>query len=176
LNEDQAREEEEEARRLQKKKLQKMSAADFEFDESEWRANSASNTGEVKATGVVTEVLKDVEMTANMSPAEKMNILRMRYPEFDYLADEFVTLQPRLQDLVTEVEAEGPAKKVGATKSTTVIKCRALAAYLSSLAMYFAILSSPASDSGLPQLIDPAEIHDHPVMDSKLPIQTSMHY
>lgn len=160
----QALEEEEEAKRLQKKKLQKLSAADFEFDEDEWQNASKDQ----EASGVVTEVLKDVEITADMSPADKMAILRTRYPEFEYLADEFTALQPLLEDLVGQVQAEAPAKKTGGLKSTTVIKCRALTAYLSSLAMYFAILSSPASDSELPQLLDPTEIHDHPVMDSML--------
>ena len=78
--------EEEEAKRLQQKKLQKMSEADFGFDESEW-LDTGDNEDE--DGDVVTEVLKDMEITPDMSPEERLRILQNRYPEFEFLANEF---------------------------------------------------------------------------------------
>ncbi|CAL3966775.1 unnamed protein product [Diplocarpon coronariae] len=158
-----ALEEEAEAKRLQQKKLQKMSEADFGFDESEW-LNACANDEEA---GVVTEVLKDVEITPDMDPKERFRILQTRYPEFEFLANEFGQLQPVLADLQLQVVTEGE----GSSKSTshTLVKSRALAAYVASLAMYFAILTSPAK--GLKsegKALDPAELRDHAVMENLL--------
>ena len=153
-----AQEEEEEARRLQQKKLQKMSEADFGFDESEW-LDTAEN--EDQDGDVVTELLKDVEITPAMSPEERLRILQTRYPEFELLANEFLNLQPVLQDLQAQMDGVGAGKEL-------VVKCRALAAYVSSLSMYFALLTSPSRSSSKPKTLDPAEIRDHPIMDSLL--------
>lgn len=155
--------EEAEAKRLQQKKLQKMSEADFGFDESEW-LNAAE---EDEDGGVVTEVLKDIEITPDMDPKDRLNILQTRYPEFDYLANEFLQLQPVLVDLQQQAATDKSSKSV--PMSHTVAKSRALAAYLASLTMYFAILTSPAKglkSDGKP--LDPAELRDHAVMDSIL--------
>lgn len=153
-----ALEEEAEAKRLQQKKLQKMSEADFGFDESEWLA-----TGNEEDDGdVVTEVLKDVEITPEMGPEGRLRILQTRYPEFEFLANDILQLQPVLQDLQQEAELETTAG------STTVIKCRALAAYMAALTMYFAILTSPAKGGAEARALDPAELRDHAVMDSLL--------
>ena len=156
-----AQEEEEEAKRLQQKKLQKMSEADFGFDENEW-LDTGDNDDE--DGDVVTEVLKDVEITPDMSSEERLRILQTRYPEFEFLANEFLQLQPVLQDLQHQAEAEAEAGQI----STTIVKCRALAAYVSSLTMYFALLASPARSSDISRTLDPAELRDHPVMDSLL--------
>ena len=153
-----AKEEEEEAKRLQQRKLQKMSEADFGFDESEW-LDTAENEDE--DGDVVTEVLKDVEITPQMGPEERLRILQTRYPEFEFLANEFLSLQPVLQDLQAQMEE-------GSVGKETVIKCRALAAYVSSLSMYFALLTSPSRSSSTPKTLDPAELRDHPIMDSLL--------
>ena len=90
-----ALEEEAEAKRLQQKKLQKMSEADFGFDENEW----LDVDNEDDDDDVVTEVLKDVEITADMRTEERMSLLKTRYPEFESLASEFLKLQPLLEDL-----------------------------------------------------------------------------
>lgn len=157
-------EEEAEAKRLQQKKLQKMSDADFGFDESEWLdAGNEDEEGDV-----VTEVLKDVEITPEMRPEERLRILQTRYPEFEFLANEFLELQPLLVELQGLVEAE-PARKSSMPASTTVIKARALAAYMGCLGMYFTLLTSPAKGGkkeGKP--MDPVELRDHAVMDSLL--------
>ncbi|RDW73532.1 hypothetical protein BP6252_07439 [Coleophoma cylindrospora] len=158
-----ALEEEAEAKRLQQKKLQKMSEADFGFDESEWlEAGSDDEEGDV-----VTEVLKDVEITEDMSPAERLRILQTRYPEFEFLANEFLQLQPTLQDLQQQAEAELKSKNSPEATSPIVAKARALAAYVSALTMYFAILTSPARSS-TSTTFDPAQLRDHPIMDSIL--------
>ncbi|KAL5320028.1 hypothetical protein ACEPPN_013087 [Leptodophora sp. 'Broadleaf-Isolate-01'] len=158
-----ALEEEAEAKRLQQKKLQKMSEADFGFDESEWL-----DAGEDDEDGdVVTEVLKDVEITPEMGPQERLRILQTRYPEFEFLANEFLQLQPVLVDLQKQAASESPKKS--SPTSHTVVKARALAAYLATLTMYFAILTSPSKGgSAEGKALDPAELRDHDVMDSLL--------
>jgi U3 small nucleolar RNA-associated protein 3 len=160
-----ALEEEAEAKRLQQKKLQKMSEADFGFDENEWLdAGNDEDDGDV-----VTEVLKDVEITPEMGPEERLRILQTRYPEFEFLANEFVHLQPVLQDLQHQADAEPKSKSTSMPVSTTVIKCRSLAAYMAALTMYFAILTSPAKGGKAEaHAMDPAELRDHAVMDSLL--------
>lgn len=149
---------------MQQKKLQKMSEADFGFDENEWLdAGNEDEEGDV-----VTEVLKDIEITSDMRPEERLRILQTRYPEFEFLANEFLELQPVLLDLQQQV-GPGPAKTSSSPASPTLIKCRALAAYMGTLAMYFALLTSPAKGGkkeGRP--MDPAELRDHAVMDSLL--------
>jgi U3 small nucleolar RNA-associated protein 3 len=159
-----ALEEEAEAKRLQQKKLQKMSEADFGFDETEWLDAGNDEEGD----DVVTEVLKDVEITPDMIPEDRLRILNTRYPEFDFLANEFVQLQPVLQDLQQHAETE-TASKTSGTSHTTIIKCRALAAYMASLTMYFALLTSPAKNGKMEaSSLDPAQLRDHAVMDSLL--------
>ncbi|KAE8446970.1 hypothetical protein EG329_011452 [Mollisiaceae sp. DMI_Dod_QoI] len=159
-----ALEEEAEAKRLQQKKLQKMSEADFGFDESEWLdAGNEDDEGDV-----VTEVLKDIEITPEMGPEERLQILHTRYPELEFLANEFMQLRPILQELQHAAESETSRASTGLTP-LSVTKCRALAAYLASLTMYFAILTSPAKGAKEPtRPLDPAELRDHAVMESLL--------
>jgi U3 small nucleolar RNA-associated protein 3 len=160
-----ALEEEQEARRLQQKRLQKMTEADFGLDEFDWvTGHEGTNEGE---GNVVTEVLKDIEITPDMGPKERLNILQTRYPEFGSLANELVDLHPLLENLKQQVLTESGTYSTQSTVSSTVVKARALAAYVGSLAMYFAILSSPAKNSqSMP--LDPTELRDHAVMDSLL--------
>lgn len=107
-----AEEEEKEALRLQKKKLAKMSEADF-FNEDEWLAEDAEGADEDE---VVTEVLKEVEIPADMSAADRTRLLQTRYPELPFLADELLQLQPQLVELQKEAEGKD-------SKSLAVIKC-----------------------------------------------------
>lgn len=155
-----ALEEEQEARRLQKKKLAKMSESDFIFDEAEWLAPEAEDADQNE---VVTEVLKDVEIPADMGPEERYRLLKTRYPEFDYLADELQQLQPLLVEV--QKQAEGQS-----SKSLAVIKYRILGCYVATLAMYFATLTSPARDAanGTAKALDPVELRDHEVMGTLL--------
>lgn len=100
-----------------------------------------------------------------MTPDERLKILRARYPEFDYFADEFVTLDPIFEDLQRQLgEEESHTATTMGKPSTTMVKARALAAYTASLAMYFALLTSPAQHSDDPaKPMDSEELHDHPV-------------
>ncbi len=90
-------------------------------------------------------------------------ILQTRYPEFNYLADEFLKWAPILSGLQAQEESTSKSQN----RSVTVIKSRALAAYVATLSMYFALLTSPAKD-GSGKTMDPAELRDHSVMDSLL--------
>ena len=134
-----------------------MQEADFAFDESEWLAPK-EQAGEEE--DVVTEVLKEVEVTEDMGPAERYKLLQARYPEFDYLVDEFRELQPLLPTLQKEAEGK-PAK------SLEVIKSWLLGCYVASLASYFSILTSPSRDGdGSAATLNPSELRDHEVMET----------
>lgn len=149
--------EEQEAKRLQKKKLAEMDEADFIFDEDEWAA-PAEETEE--GAEVVTEELKDIEVTDDMDTNERYRILQARYPEFVPLVEEFERLQPQLVQLQKEAEGK-PAQ------SLEVVKHWILGCYVASLASYFAILTSPARDAGTPTVsLSPAELRDHEVMET----------
>lgn len=149
--------EEQEAKRLQKKKLAEMDEADFIFDEDEWAA-PAEETEE--GAEVVTEELKDIEVTDDMDTHERYRILQARYPEFVPLVEEFERLQPQLVQLQQEAVGK-PAQ------SLEVVKHWILGCYVASLASYFAILTSPARDSGAPTVsLSPAELRDHEVMET----------
>ncbi|KAI1742482.1 Sas10 C-terminal domain-containing protein [Xylaria scruposa] len=153
-----AEEEEKEALRLQKKKLAKMSEADF-FNEDEWLAGEAE---EADQDDVVTEVLKDVEIPPDMGPEERNRLLQARYPELPFLADELLQLQPKLVELQKEAQGQDPA-------SLAVIKYRVLGSLVATLAMYFAMLTSPARDGdGVAKTLDPSELREHEVMSTLL--------
>ncbi|KAK1773911.1 Sas10 C-terminal domain-containing protein [Copromyces sp. CBS 386.78] len=152
-----ALEEEAEAKRLQAKKLAKKSEADFAFDESEWLGTKEEAEEE---EDVITEKLNEVEVTEDMGPEERYKLLQSRYPEFDYLAEEFRELQPILTTFQKEAEGK-PAK------SLEMVKFWTLGCYVASLASYFAILTSPARDSqGVSKTISPTELRDHEVMST----------
>ncbi|WYZ40030.1 hypothetical protein EsH8_IV_000371 [Colletotrichum jinshuiense] len=154
-----AREEEAEAKRLQQKKLAKMSEEDFLFDEGEWLT---SKTDEAEDQEVVTEVLKDVEITDDMGPEERTKLLQSRYPEFEHLIEEFQKLQPQL--VILQKEAHGKS-----SQSLEAVKYWILGCYVAALASYFAILTSPArDDSSTQKTLDPAELRDHDVMETLL--------
>jgi len=187
-----ALEEEAEARRLQQKKLQGMSEADFGFDETEWL--HAEGTGEDNDEdgdygGVVTEVLPQLEVTEDMKPEDRIRIIRTRYPEFELLSKEFLGLQPMHRDLaIAAAGAEAIIRhdkspqfltgdkdhtqvKSGMT-SVATIKFRALSAYLGALSMYFALLTSSSKrDQTVVMAMPPAELRDHGVMDSLVKCQ-----
>ncbi|KAL8931210.1 MAG: hypothetical protein Q9211_007142, partial [Gyalolechia sp. 1 TL-2023] len=91
-----ALEEEAEARRLQKKQLQGMTEADFGLDEIDWaqaKKEWATDGEDVARGKVISEVLPKIVITDSMGPEEKMQILRLRYPEFEPLAKEYLDLQ-----------------------------------------------------------------------------------
>jgi U3 small nucleolar RNA-associated protein 3 len=160
-----ALEEEEEAKRLQQKHLSAMNEADFGFDETEWvESGQAQEDGE-DDTGVVTEVLPQLEITDDMSTEEKLKFLKSRYPEFEPLANDFVDLQATHQTL-TEAAETAKASKDAEVAPAAVVKHRALTAYLGTITMYFMLLTSSRDASGSPAPLSPAQLRSHPVMGS----------
>lgn len=178
-----ALEEEAEARRLQQKQLQGMTEADFGFDELEWlkagKEGDDEDEDEEEGGKVVREVLPKLEITDAMGPEERLKILRTRYPEFEPLAKEFLSLQPVHEDLKTvattaiAVQQHLDAKRgqsLATEHSVTpiaVVKHGALSAYLAALSMYFALLTSGQADSdGKLSAMPSDELRDHTIMET----------
>tara|TARA_R110002003_G_scaffold106_10_gene8783 strand:- start:13518 stop:15320 length:1803 start_codon:yes stop_codon:yes gene_type:complete len=178
-----ALDEEAEARRIQKKQLLAMTEADFGFDEDEWMGQDG---GKDEGGAVVTEVLPQLQITDNMSEEERLKIMRTRYPEFEHISREYLRLQPVHEELAASAQVAERDMKLrvarfdqqGSDEAETqqtpfvITKYRACAAYLAAMAMYFAVLGSTARDDGSPAVaLDPNELHEHPVMESLLKCQ-----
>ncbi|RKF61319.1 Uncharacterized protein C3B8.09 [Erysiphe neolycopersici] len=163
-----ALEEEAEAKRLQQKKLSKMSELDYFIEEDEDLSNHIEN-----GTGnIITEVLPNFEITADMQPDKRQHILQLQYPEFEPLANDLLELYPILQKLQSEIENESSLSD--SSNSYLILKYRALSAYVGTLAMYFAILSSPGyGSSGESRALNSKELREHPIMDSILQCRES---
>lgn len=164
-----ALEEENEAKRLQQKHLKAMKEADFGFDELDWvESGKGAQDSKDGQDGVVTEVLPQLEITDDMSSEEKLKVLKSRYPEFEPLAKDFVDLQPEYASILAEAQKAEEAMDGSETSvPVPIIKFRALASYLGSISMYFALLTSPAEDGdGKTVALSPAELRDHPIMGS----------
>lgn len=169
-------EEEVEARRLQQKQLQGMTEADFGFDESEWaQAEDERDAG----YGIVLEKLPDVVVTEETPITERIKILKSRYPELEPLSRDYIALQPIHRELqiaanlvsigLSLTSKKRKADQVEPPPSITALKWRALSTYLGSIAMYFVILTAPASgkkDASAP--LSPTELRKHPIMQSLL--------
>lgn len=163
-----ALEEEAEAKRLQKKKLADMDEADFIFDEDEWAAPAEEEAAEEGAE-VVTEELKDIEVTDDMDSEERYRLLQTRYPEFVPLVEEFESLQPQLAQLHKEAEGK-PAK------SLEVVKHWLLGCYVAALASYFAVLTSPSREATAPKVsLSPTELRNHEVMETLVSCREAWH-
>ncbi|KAK5278553.1 something about silencing protein 10, partial [Cryomyces antarcticus] len=157
-----ALDEEDAAREIQRKQLQGMTEADFGFDETQWldsgKADGQAEDG-VEEGAVVTEILPQLQITEQMGTAERLKLLRTRYPEFELLSKEFQELHPLYHDLArAAAAAEDMVRLKSLTKKNktdtspdtkvpvAVIKHRALATYLAALTMYFALLTSTSDD------------------------------
>ncbi|KAM5429865.1 something about silencing protein 10 [Microsporum canis] len=168
-----ALEEEEEAKKIQLKKLQAMTDADFGFEESEW-LDSTKGDGEmskdaIKHGKVINEVLPEIQIPDDMGVDERLEILSKRYPEFLPLSKDYADLQPRYQELSTAVdEARKSRKDISEDKTPlSILQFRALSAYLGVISMYFVLLTSPArNNTGSCLALPPAELREHPVMEA----------
>ncbi|KAI9036426.1 something about silencing 10 family protein [Aspergillus affinis] len=162
-----ALEEEKEAKRLQQKQLEAMNEADFGFDESEWmESGKEKDDGEAEA-GVVTEVLPQAEISEDLSEEEKLKILKSRYPEFEPLAKDLSDLQSVHQELAQAASVTEINDDTLDAPPVSVIKFRALSAYLGTIGLYFMLLTSPANDTeGKAAALSPADLRAHPVMGS----------
>ena len=159
--EEQALEEEAEALRLQKKQLQSMTAADYGFDETEWQDMSKVTADDEGDNAVVTEKLPQLQVTADMSVAERLKLLKSRYPEFELLSKELLRMRDLHTGLADEVKRAG-----GESVPNALTKFRAASAYLGALTMYFSLLASPAQSSQDAVALSANTLRDHPVMDS----------
>ncbi|KAF1982975.1 hypothetical protein K402DRAFT_424187 [Aulographum hederae CBS 113979] len=163
-----ALDEEVEARRLQQKRLAGMTEADFGFDDDDWLENGkkpAADGADGDAGDVVTEVLPQLEVTDDMGPEERMKILQARYPEFESISKELIDLSPLHDELTLAANAARQLQKKGMRTPPVIIKWQALATYIGAMAMYFALLSSPSSTQQGNLAMDPTELHNHPVME-----------
>ena len=163
---------------MQQKQLQDMTEADFGFDELEWlKASKSVEDGENNdGDNVIREVLPKLQITDAMGLEERLRILRLRYPEFEPLAKEFIDLQAKHEDLKAAATAAiALQQQLDVRKSEPLaaerlipiaaVKHGALGAYLAALSMYFALLTSgPADSDGKLSAMPAEELRDHPIM------------
>ena len=183
-----ALEEEQEARRIQQKRLQRMSAADFGFDGNDWLENRTTQDGQASDLGtdepIITEVLPQLAITDAMSVDERIKILHQSYPEFGPLSEEFLSLQSlhakwslptppiasNLMHSTSSLADPGPKHESSSEDHhlpTSMLKYQALTAYLGVLSMYFALLTSKAYENGeINGSKRPSELRDHAIMES----------
>ncbi|EXJ86903.1 hypothetical protein A1O3_03857 [Capronia epimyces CBS 606.96] len=152
-----ALEEEAEARRLQQKQLQSMTEADFGFDENAW----VDDSRQAPVNRPAVEKLPDVQVPEDATVEERLQTLRSRYPEFEPLTKDFLRLQDTYGELKKEAKLSSTDHADDNRRAVSLTKFRALSAYLGSVAMYLALLTS--TKSGL--ALAPGELREHPVMD-----------
>ena len=176
-DEEDAAEEEAEARRLQQKRLKNRTEADFGFDDSAWLDEGAPHDAEAGREAddgrAVTEVLPQLEITGSMGAQERLRILNLRHPEFGPLSHEFIRLQPLYADLkvayTAKVASFGQGSDQPSSRSILSLKFHSLSSYLGALSMYFAILTSTA-EAGVrsASATGPPDLKDHPIMERLL--------
>ena len=162
-----ALEEEEEALRLQRKTLERMKDIDFGFDDLP-EMDAEDQTAGAGDLNVAHGVLLPVEVSESTPHQERWTILRARYPEFEPLANDFLTLQSVLDQLQFESAAEKTPRLQDAQLElpASTVKLIALRAYLSALTLYFTLLASGASSGKLEGGARSAqELRRHPIME-----------
>ena len=158
-----------------------MTEADFGFDELEWLKAGKNGEDEDENDGdnVIREGLPKVQVTDAMGPDERLRILKTRYPEFEPLTKEFLSLQAVHEDSKTaaaaaitvqqHMDAKGGHNPTTEHSITPIaaVKYGALSAYLAALSMYFALLTSGQADSdGKLSAMPSEEIRDHNIMET----------
>ncbi|PGH07735.1 hypothetical protein AJ79_06212 [Helicocarpus griseus UAMH5409] len=165
-----ALEEEAEAKKIQQQRLQAMNEADFGFDEAEWATSDKDTEGGRNGdSNVVTEVLPELHVTDDMSAEDRRKILRQRYPEFEPLSRDFLSLQHVHEELEIAAKDEENLSDDSFDDdyvSLPVLKYRALSAYLGAISMYFFLLTSPSRNGEARLAMSPAELREHPVMET----------
>lgn len=167
--EEQAKEEENEAKRLYQKQLKNMTEADFGFDENEWIEEKKSG----KQGRAVTEKLPDAQVPQDATEDQKLQILSARYPEFLPLTEDFLHLSKAKQELDEQSKSVARGISQGARLSDGLpitVKLNALSTYLATISMYFAIITSGISkdtvSSGKITAMAPLDLHEHPIIQS----------
>jgi U3 small nucleolar RNA-associated protein 3 len=163
-----ALEEEEEATRIQMKRLKSMKEKDFGFDETDWlESDKISRKRQESENGVVTEILPQLNIAEDMTIDERLKILRSRYPEFEPLAKDFVNLQPTYDDLKDAANTAQEALQNRLNHTVVITQFRALSAYLGAISMYFVLLTSPSQTEGEKTLaMAPTQLREHPIMQT----------
>lgn len=154
-----ALEEEAEARRLQQKQLKSMTEADFGFDESAWVDTETQKT-QGKRSAV--EKLPELQIPPNATAKERTQILKYRYPEFEPLAQDFISLQDEYRELKKKIEISGVPSGQTVERNISLTRFWALSSYLGAVAMYLAVLTSSKSGTALA----PGELREHPIMSN----------
>ncbi|KAG0242129.1 hypothetical protein BGW41_004752 [Actinomortierella wolfii] len=200
-DEETARAEEEEALRLQKKRLQEMSEEDFAPEEEEtlWGDQSmrgllgdkdadrammegfdkelagidlqAQKTKSSKAdgSGVVVEKISRANIN-KLSKKEILKVLQNQSPELLDLIDEFKekieSLQAVAEVLQMVSQLEKPLAQDRAPLPFLRLKYQTLANYLTNIAFYITLKSSPDTDA--------LNLREHPVIDALVELRTML--
>ncbi|KAK5313882.1 something about silencing protein 10 [Exophiala xenobiotica] len=133
-----ALEEEAEARRLQQKQLTAMTEADFGFDESAWVDENEKTQDRRPAV----EKLPGIQIPENATTEERLQMLKSRYPEFEPLAKDFLSLQDAYRLLKKEIDVPSVNDSHERQRKVSLTRFRALSSYLGSIAIYLALLTS----------------------------------
>lgn len=166
-----ALEEEAEAKKLQTKHLQSLKEDDFGIDEEEWLMAGKGDDKVDKEAEKTTEIAVNLEINDDMPLEERRRILHQRYPEFEPLSKDLLELQPLHQELAvlaSQSKQSDPLKPA----SLAVIKFRALTAYLAAVSAYFFLLTSPSRKGERKIALSPAELREHPVMETLVHTKT----
>ncbi|KAF3940979.1 hypothetical protein ABW19_dt0208410 [Dactylella cylindrospora] len=154
-NDEDAAMEEAEARRLQRKQLQSMSAKDFGVDEDDWKQpdNVEDAARTEKEDDTTPSVFSKKKIQIPESDEDKLELLHLLHPEFEHLRNEYTRLAPLHKD----IEAKGKNRD-----SSSVVRKRwvVLTAYLGVLSMYFALLTQERPKG------ETVDIRDHSIMDA----------
>ncbi|KAK6514899.1 hypothetical protein TWF506_007261 [Arthrobotrys conoides] len=161
-NDEDAEMEEAEARRIQQKQLQSMSAKDFGVDEDEWNGTATTAATGEKAKGKhsvpalddldLDNIGKVKKITIPSSEKDQLELLNLLHPEFEPLRQEYIRLAPIYEDVM----AKGKEKTNKASLARR--KWIVLSAYLGVLSMYFAFLNQPREEGTV------VELRDHEIM------------
>lgn len=162
-----ALEEENEAKRLHQKQIKSMTEADFGFDENEW----AEQKKAIGSSNILTEKLPEVRIPQDVTDQQKLQILQNRYPELRLLAEDFLRLQRRKDELDEQVFQISQQMSQGrrlARGLPVTAKRDALTAYMASISMYFAIISSNTSEKRSQSInaMPPLELHEHAIIQT----------
>lgn len=172
-----AREEEQEAIRLQRRQLQGMKLEDYGLDDDDWLNEDNednADTDEAHLNGaIVHEVLPELDFSQPMSEEQIEKIFAARYPEFERLSRAFLDLQKVYEGLEVDVAAESvKLTETNGLPSLLLLKRNALASYLGCIAMYLAIFTSGSkTESGQVQVRSPADMRAHPVIEALVKTQ-----
>ncbi|KAI9691796.1 MAG: hypothetical protein M1822_007868 [Bathelium mastoideum] len=178
-----ALEEEAEARRLQQKRLNNMSETDYGLDEAEWSVQgpAGAEDGQLEGSGIVTETLPQFQISENMSFPERLKLLKSRYPEFEPFSKDLLNLQERHQQISQQLaqarglngSVKGPGSaseslfNVDAGATVIQVQYQALSLYLGALSLYFALLTSNAAENDVSTSLplSTTELRNHEVME-----------